>query len=377
MARRKHDEGSVFKRKDGRYVAQLRLENGKKQQRYFKTEKEAHVALRKMLQEKEQGMLLTGPQQTLKAYLDQWLEQVHKHVIRISTYAMYRRVIDKHIIPTLGHIRLQRLTPQQVQAFYAQKIEQGYSPHWVKKFHIVLHAALENAVKWNLVAKNVCDLVKPPAVRRQEMQALTPEQARKLIEAAREDKLEAFLTLAVATGMRRGELLGLHWQDIDFEAGCLYVRRSVGRIGALGIRESEPKTQSGKRRIELPTFVLQTLQRHHEQQEVDQKSVGDRWRAQDIVFCNRYGGYIEISNLHVAFKRVLERAGLPDIRLHDLRHSAASILLSMGVNPKIVQELLGHSHISITLDIYSHIFPSMQKDAMQRLDDLFGEADKE
>src|SRR5438270_12230442 len=106
MARRKYDEGSVFKRKDGRFVAQLRLENGKKQQRYFKTEKEAHVALRKMLQEKEQGMLLTGPQQTLKAYLDQWLEQVHKHVIRISTYAMYRRVIDKHIIPTLGHIRL-------------------------------------------------------------------------------------------------------------------------------------------------------------------------------------------------------------------------------------------------------------------------------
>ena len=149
------------------------------------------------------------------------------------------------------------------------------------------------------------------------------------------------------------------------------------RIGALGIRESEPKTQSGKRRIELPTFVLQTLRRHHEQQEVAQKSVGDRWHDQDIVFCNRYGGYIEISNLYVAFKRVLERAGLPHIGLHDLRHSAASILLSMGVNPKIVQELLGHSHISITLGIYSHIFPSMQKDAMQRLDDLFGEADKE
>jgi integrase len=339
MARRKHDEGSVFKRKDGRYVAQLRLENGKKQQRYFKTEKEAHVALRKMLQEKEQGMLLTGPQQTLKAYLDQWLEQV--------------------------------------QAFYAQKIEQGYSPRWVKKFHIVLHAALENAVKWNLVVKNVCDLVRPPAVQRQEMQALTPEQARKLIKAVREDKLEAFLTLAVATGMRRGELLGLHWQDIDFEAGCLYLRRSVGRIGALGIRESEPKTQSGKRRIDLPLFVLQTLQRHREQQHIARKSVGDRWLDQDIVFCNRYGGYIEISNLHVAFKRVLERAGLPDIRLHDLRHSAARILLSMEVNPKIVQELLGHSHISITLGIYSHIFPSMQKQAMRGLDDLFGGADTE
>src|SRR6266566_4210141 len=262
MGRRKHGEGSIYQRRDGRWVAQIVLENGKRKQVYCKTEKEASVILRKSLHEKEQGMLPTGPQQTLKAYLDQWLEQVHKHLIRISTYAMYRRVIDKHIIPSLGHIRLQRLTPQQVQAFYALKIEQGYSPNWVKKFHIVLHAALENAVKWNLVAKNVCDLVRPPAVHQHEMQALTPEQARKLIETAREGKLEAFLTLAVASGMRRGELLGLHWQDIDFETGCLYVRRSVGRVGPFGMRESEPKTQSGKRKIELPTFVIQTLQRH-------------------------------------------------------------------------------------------------------------------
>lgn len=367
----------MFQRKDGRYVAQLRLENGKKQQRYFKTEKEAHVALRKMLHEKEQGTLPTGPQQTLKTYLDQWLEQVHKHSIRISTYTMYRTVLDKHIIPSLGHIRLQRLTPQQVQAFYAEKIEEGFSADWVKKFHIVLHTALENAVKWNLVAKNVCDLVKPPAAHQREMQALTPEQARKLIEAAREGKLEAFLTLAVATGMRRGELLGLHWQDIDFEVGCLYVRRSVGRVGPFGIRESEPKTPRSKRKIDLPVFVMQALMRHREQQHTARLKVGDRWRDQDIVFCNRYGGYIEVSNLHVAFKLVLKRAGLPNIRLHDLRHSAASILLSMEVNPKIVQELLGHSHISVTLGIYSHIFPSLQKKAMNRLDDLFNREEKE
>src|SRR6266566_9299295 len=133
MARRKHDEGSVFQRKDGRYVAQLRLENGKKQQRYFKTEKEARVALRKMLHEKEQGTLPTGPNQTLKAYLEQWLEQVHKlSTVRISTYNMYRIVIYKHIIPMLGYVQLQKLTPQQVQVFYTNKLDEGLSPKRVR-----------------------------------------------------------------------------------------------------------------------------------------------------------------------------------------------------------------------------------------------------
>jgi integrase len=377
MARRKHGEGTVFKRNDGRWVAQIALENGKKKQAYCKSEKEARVALRKMLHEKEQGTLLTGPQQTLKAYLEQWLEQVHKPAIRTSTYYMYRKILDKHIIPALGHIRLQRLTPQHVQAFYASKLESGFGPNWVKKFHIVLHAALENAVRWNLIARNVCDLVTPPVPQQNAIQPLTPEQVRRLLEAARGHKLEAFITVAVNTGMRRGELLGLHWQDIDFEAECLYVRRSVSRVGTFGIKELEPKTQRSKRKIELSPFVVETLKRHQERQHIMREKVGNRWKEQGIVFCNRYGGYIEVSNLHVAFKQLLESAGLPDIRFHDLRHSVASILLSMEVNPKVVQELLGHSHISITIAIYSHLFPSMQKKAINRLDDLFNGDAKE
>jgi integrase len=247
----------------------------------------------------------------------------------------------------------------------------------VKKFHIVLHAALENAVRWNLVVRNVCDLVTPPVPQHNEIQPLTSQQVRRLLEAARGDKLEAFITVAVNTGMRRGELLGLHWQDIDFEAGCLYVRRSVSRIGTFGIREVEPKTQRSKRKIELSPFVIETLKRHREKQQLLREKVGDRWKEQEIVFCNRYGGYIEVSNLHVAFKRLLKSAGLPDIRFHDLRHSVASILLSMEVHPKVVQELLGHSHISITIAIYSHLFPSMQRRAVGQLDDLFNKEAKE
>jgi integrase len=245
MARRKHDEGSVFQRKDGRWVAQVRLENGQKKQRYFKPdqEKEARVALRKMLNEKEQGTLPTGPQQTLKAYLEQWLEQRYKlSAIRTSTYNQYRCLINKHIVPALGYIPLQKLTPQRIQAFYTNKLDEGLSAKTVSHFHTVLHKALEQAVKWNLIARNVCDLATPPSPKRHEMKPLTPEQAQRLLEVAREHKLEALLTLAVTTGMRRGELLALHWQDIDFNEGSLYVRRTISRIGKFGLVVSEPKT---------------------------------------------------------------------------------------------------------------------------------------
>jgi integrase len=374
MARREYGEGSVFQRKDGRWVAAIRLENGKKKLIYCKSEKDARVTLRKALHEKERGILLTGSQYTLKAYLEQWLEQAYKlSAIRTGTYNMYRIVLNKHIIPSLGHIQLQRLTPQHVQAFYAKKLDEGLSAKRVRSFHAVLHKALENAVKWSLIARNVCDLVTPPTPQRHEMQSLMPEQAQCLLQAAREHKLEALLTVAILTGLRRGELLGLHWQDIDFDTRSLYVRRTINRIGKFGLVVSEPKTQRSRRKIILPAFVVDVLRRHQEQQQVMREKAGVLWREKGIVFCNIYGGYIEPTNLHDDFKRLLRSAQLPDIRFHDLRHSAATILLSMGVHPKIVQEILGHSNISMTMDTYSHVFPSMQQEAMDRLGDLFRE----
>ena len=171
-----------------------------------------------MLHEKEQGRLAIGPNQTLKVYLEQWLEQAHKPTISIGTYREYRVVVYKHLIPMLGHVQLQRLTPQQVQAFYTKKLDEGLSSKRVREFHAVLHRALEQAVKWNLIARNVCDLVTPPKLKRREMQTLAPEQAQRLLQVARGHRFEALLTVAIATGMRRGELLGLHWQDIDFDA---------------------------------------------------------------------------------------------------------------------------------------------------------------
>src|SRR5262249_936666 len=157
-------------------------------------------------------------------------------------------------------------------------------------------------------------------------------------------------------------LLGLHWQDIDFDTRSLYVRRTINRIGKFGLVESEPKTQRSRRKIILPAFVVDVLRRHREQQQVIREKAGLLLPGKGIVFCNMYGGYIEPTNLHDDFKRLLRSAQLPDIRFHDLRHSAATILLSMGVHPKIVQEILGHSNIGMTMDTYSHVFPSMQQE---------------
>jgi len=286
---------------------------------------------------------------------------------------MYRIVVQKHLIPALGYIRLQKLTPQQVQAFYREKLHEGLSQKRVKGIHSILHKALENAVKWNLVGRNVCDLVESPIPRRHEIQPLTQEQAQCLLKAAHEHKLEALITVAIMTGMRRGELLGLHWQDIDLERGSIQVRRSVNRISTYGLVVSEPKTTRSRRKITLPAFVIDVLKQHFARQQDMKRAAGDLWRETDVVFCNLYGGYIEPSNLHGWFKKLLKSAELPNIRFHDLRHSAATLLLGMGVHPKIVQELLGHSTISMTLDTYSHVLPSMQQEAMSKLDIMFGQ----
>lgn len=192
-----------------------------------------------------------------------------------------------------------------------------------------------------------------------------------MLKAAHDHKLEALLTVALTTGMRRGELLGLHWQDIDLNTGSIQVRRSVNRIGKYGLVVSEPKTAKSRRKITLPTFVIDILKQYRVRQQEMKEKVGDLWREMDVVFCNLYGDYIEPSNLYDAFKKLLKTAELPNIRFHDLRHSAATILLGMGVHPKVVQELLGHSNISMTMDVYSHVLPSMQQEAMDKLDDLF------
>ena len=205
------------------------------------------------------------------------------------------------------------------------------------------------------------------------MQPLDREQARRLLKAAKGSPIECLLTLALGTGMRLGEILSLRWGEINLERRMLQVCHTVDYIQGFGIVESEPKTESSRRSIILPPFVVDALKRHYVYQLRERQKVGAAWKDQDLVFSNRYGGYFDRMRLHSLFKRVLKDAGLPHMRFHDLRHSAATILLSMGVPAKVVQEVLGHSKINTTLDIYGHVLSEMQRDAMDKMDDFFGE----
>jgi integrase len=296
---------------------------------------------------------------------------VHKPAIRIGTYKGYRRYLDKHILPALGHVPIQKLTPQHVQAFYTRKQQEGLSAKSVNNIHGMLHKALDHAVRWGLVPRNVCDAVSLPKQARQEIQPLTQKQARQLLIAARGHSLEGLLTLAVTTGMRAGELLALKWQDINFDTRSLHIRHSMGYISGKGYLEFEPKTSKSRRKIVLPSFVCEALKQHRTRQIEGRLKAGTRWRDHDLVFCNIYGDYLDPAHLRQRFHRLLKEANLPDIRFHDLRHSAATILLSMGVPAKVVQEILGHSQISLTMDIYSHVLPDIQQQAMDKMNDIF------
>ena len=372
--RRGQGEGSIYYREDEkRWVASFIGEDGKRRYRSGKTRKEAYEKFQQALQEQKQGKLITGTHQTLRQYLEYWLDAVCKPpALRISSYEKYRKLINTYILPALGHIPLQKLTPQHVQALYRKKGDDGLSSKMINSIHGVLHKALGNAVRWNLVSRNICDLVSPPRIVKPTIESLTMEQAHKLLEAVRGHRLEVLLIVALTTGIRRGELLALRWSEVDLEEQRIQVRRTVDYITRYGYVETEPKTAAGKRLIALPYFVANILKQHRLQQLEAKLKVGRAWEDRDLVFTDLHGGYFNPRYLGKLFDKVLAETGLPHMRFHDLRHSAATLLLSMGVHLKVVQEILGHSTITMTADIYSHVLPSMQEDAMGKWDDEFG-----
>ena len=374
--RRGHNEGSVyFDASRDRWVAAISISPGKRKKFYFEKKQDAIKKKNEALRELERGALATGTQRKLGEYIVDWLENVHKGKLRIGTYVNYKKLI-KYIVTDLGDVWLQKLTPQRVQAFYAKKLEEGLSSKVVHDIHGVLHLALDNALRWGMVSRNVCDLVTPPRIVSREVAPLSVEQARILVKHVRGHRLEVLLTVAVVTGMRRGELLALRWSDIDFDHSRLLVLHSVDFIAGYGYVEGKPKTAAGRRVISLPAFLLEMLKQHQVQQ-LELRDTAHEWEDRGLVFPNLKGGYLHPNHMGEKFRKLLKEAGLPYIHFHDLRHSAASILLCMGVNIKVIQELLGHSDISITLRTYSHLLPSMQQEVVEKWDDVFGEGDEE
>ena len=379
MGKRGNGEGSIyFRTSDEKWVGSITLENRKRKVFYGRTRKEVQEKLKVALRDQQQGTLITAPKQTLAQFLFEWLENSQKQSVRPRTYERYEELVRLHIVPALGRHELQKLSAQQLQAFYAKKAEEGLSATTINHFHNVLHKALDTAVKWNLVARNVCDLVSPPRRKQFEVHPLTLEQVHKLLSVVDGHEMEALIKLALATGLRRGELMGLKWQDINVDAGVLQVRRILSRVPSKmpgkGYVEAEPKTQKSRRSVVIAPFALEALTQHRERQLEAKLKAGDAWQEHDYVFCTSIGTHLNPTrDMLDQLKALLKKAGLPDIRFHDLRHSAATLLLSVGVHPKVVQEILGHSQISITMDVYSHVLPGMQQDAMSRLNDALKE----
>ncbi len=287
------------------------------------------------------------------------LQDAVADTVRPVTFAKYEQIVRNHAKPALGRLRLQTLTPAHVRGLYREKLDSGLSPSTVQYIHVTLNKALKQAVADGLIPRNVCEAVKPPRPQKREIAPLSPDQARRFLEACQGEQLEALFVLAVHTGMRQGELLGLHWEDVDLEAGALRVRRALAQTND-GPVLTAPKGAKSRRRIKLTGAAVEALKRHKAAQNAERLRFGGLWEDRGLVFPNRTGRFLSPSLLTDGpLKRPLERAGLSPIRFHDLRHTCATILLSRGVHAKLVQELLGHATISITLDTYSHVLPGM------------------
>jgi integrase len=365
--KRGNGEGSVYQRQDGRWEGSMTVDAfGRRRWFLGRTRQEAARKLGDALKQHNDGAPVPGGRQTVAEFLAGWLEGTRPS-LRPGTWLRYEEYVRLHVVPALGKVPLARLTPQQLQRLYAERLATGLSPTTVHHLHATLHKALGQAARWGLVARNVADLVDPPRPDHHEMTTLSPEQVRELLAAAAGDRLEALYVVALE-GLRRGEILALRWRDIDLDARTLRVRGSLQPTPD-GLRIVEPKTASSRRGVVLSATAVEALRRHRVRQAAERLRLGPAWEDHDLVFANEVGRPIDGRNLvRRGFEPLLARAGLPRVRFHDLRHTAATLLLGQGVHPKIVAEKLGHSQISTTIDLYSHVTPTMQREAAETLD---------
>jgi integrase len=376
--RRGNNEGTIHKRADGRWQAIVSLEGGKRKYFYGKTRQEVARRLSEALHELDRGLPMLDERQTIQQYLQTWIETVRPQ-IRASSWRRYSDYVRVHLIPGLGKIPLARLSPQHLQLFYARKLASGLSQSTVHHIHGMLHRALKDALLMGLVQRNICEMVRSPRRSTREMIALSEEQAKRILEVVKDDRYETLYLLALTTAMREGELLGLRWQDVDLEKATVQVRMNVQEADGRFII-AETKTAYSRRNISLTRAAVEALRRHRARQNEERLLMGAAWNTRlDLVFPNAWGGILIPDNfVKRSFKRVVKQAGLsPETRFHDLRHTAATLLLAGGVHPKVVSEMLGHADISITLRIYAHVTPNMQLAAVQLMESMFGAASME
>ncbi|HWF57112.1 MAG TPA: site-specific integrase [Candidatus Dormibacteraeota bacterium] len=377
VKQRGHGEGSIGFY-GGRWVAQATVDGGGRRRFYGKTRAEANAKLQAALGAVRAGLPVPTDRLTVAEYLDDWLTGASR-ALRPSTAATYERHIRLHILPTLGRLPIARLRPEQLDRLYAALLAKGLSRTSVQHIHAILRRSLSQATRRGVIARNPTDLVDPPGRDHPEMQVLSVDQARALLATARTGRyaeLEALYVLALTTGMRRGELLALRWADVDVVKRTLTVTGTLQRVkhsdGTSTLERARPKTKTSMRQIPLTAAAVDALKRHAQRQGQQRAVAGSEWTDTGLAFTNERGGAVEPRNLlSRSFAPLLSEAGIPHVRFHDLRHTAATLMAAQGVHTKVVSEMLGHASVGITLDLYSHVTPSMAQQAVTAMENLF------
>ncbi len=397
MSKRGNGEGSIYQMADGRWRAAVSdgYRSGKPIRKVYTaaTRSEVKDKLTRALRDQQQGIPLAPERITVGGFLQLWLRDVAKPGVRPKTFRTYDDLVRLHIAPALGSKPLAKLTPAHIRTFLTDKLttpqpsrkkpKEGQPPELgaplgtrtVKHILVTLHGALDVAAKDGLVPRNVAALVDPPRLARQDPRSFTPEQARQYIDAAKGDRLEALFTAAVSLGLRQGEILGLRWPDVDLEAGTLAVRHALQRVNKKLVLV-EPKSTSSRRMVTLSGVLLSALGAHLTRQAEERKWAGTSWQETGHVFTSTVGTPLDARNVIRRHRAILKAAGLPPLRFHDLRHSAATLLLAQGVSPRYISDLLGHSQVSFTMQTYAHVLPHVQREVADKMDAILNPAPK-
>ena len=394
MSKRGRGEGSIFQRKDGRWVTVIDhgYRDGKRHRKYVygETRKEVSDELTRALRAQQLGLPPESGRLTVEDWLTRWLGTQQPPATKPKTYTAYENQTRLHLIPAFGKRPLVKLQPQEIREFMQTKAQAGFSGKSIRHFRATLRAALNVAVNDGLVARNVAALAKPPNMEKRSLRVFTETEAAQFLGLVKGHRLEALFTVALALGLREGEMLGLRWQDIDLDAGTLQVNQCLQRVKRPGEKKGRlelisPKTEGSRRRIELPSAAVVAFRAHHERQEQERRKAGSRWRESGMVFSTSIGTMLDQRNMLRSFYGIMntpdpndpnpdlkkKRKLLPKVRFHDLRHSAATLLLAQGVHARYIMELLGHSTISLTMNTYGHVLKEMRRETARQTDEVF------
>lgn len=402
MTKRKrgHGEGSIYQRKDGRWVAQATVgrdyETGKPKRITFygKTRKEVSEKLSAALHDVQNGTFVEPTKITFADWLDTWLKEYAKPQVRPTTYDSYEYLIRVHIKPGLGGTYLKDLQPAQIQRFYNQKLQepkmdrckeenrkknpdreiQFLSPRTVRYMHIVIHESLEQALKEGKITRNPAKATRPPKVEKKEANYMNMDDIARFLRDIAGDRWYPVFITVLGSGLRLGEVAALKWSKIDLQKGAIYVNEAVSRVK--NDAETGPKTklifqntktQKGMRTIPLPADVVNELKRLKARQAQEKFMLGKAYQDQGFVFTWEDGRMVDPGYLSKYFLKLIRKSGIPNIHFHSLRHTYASMMLQADVHPKVVQEIIGHSTIGMTLDTYSHVMPGLKEAAAEKL----------